>query len=58
MKVYGIDYLNPSTQQLDFIVVDAEDEEEAFSKACDELKTLKIPKRYIIKMEELLWQKF
>lgn len=57
MKVYGIDYLNPATQQLDFLIVDAEDEEEAFSKALEQLKTLKIPKRYILNMEELLWHK-
>lgn len=57
MKVYGIDYLNPATQQLDFLIVDAEDEEEAFSKALKQLKTLKIPKRYILNMEELLWHK-
>lgn len=57
VKIFGCDFLDPSTQELKFLIVDAESEKEAMEKVISELKTLKIPKRYIIEMEELLWHK-
>ena len=36
----------------DCVIVEASDESEAQEKAIEELKILKIPKRYILKMEE------
>ena len=54
MKLYICDYLDYSVNQLDSFVVEAESEEEAQEKSLAELKTLGIPKRYLIKIEEVL----
>ena len=47
-----VDYLNPHDESSDVLIVEADNESDAHSKAIEELKILKIPKRYIIKMEE------
>ena len=47
-----VDYINPHMESSDFLVIEAESKDEAYDKAVDELKSLKIPKRYILKMEE------
>lgn len=54
MKVYGCDYIDPSTDEPDFIVFDAVDDDDAQKKAIEELKTLGIPKRYIMNVMEVL----
>ena len=46
-----IDYINPYNETSDCLVVEADDESDAHKKAVEELKILKIPKRYILKME-------
>ena len=47
-----VDYTNPQLETVDCVVVEADSQEEAHKLAIEELKTLKIPKRYILKMEE------
>ena len=47
-----VDYLNIHTETSDCLVVEAESYDEAHDKAIEELKILKIPKRYLLKMEE------
>ena len=46
-----VDYINPHMETSDCLVVEASDESEAHLKAVEELKILKIPKRYILKVE-------
>ena len=47
-----VDYINPHTSSSDCLVIEAESYDEAHDKTIEELKILKIPKRYIVKMEE------
>ena len=47
-----VDYTNPHTESIDCVIVNAESYDDAYEKAVDELKSLQIPKRYILKMEE------
>lgn len=47
-----VDYINPHKETSDCVIVEADDYDSANEKAIEELKILKIPKRYIIKMEE------
>lgn len=47
-----VDYIDPHDETSDCLVIDADSKDDAFEKAVDELKILKIPKRYILKMEE------
>lgn len=47
-----VDYINPHMETPDCLVVESESIEEAHDKAVQELKSLKIPKRYILKIEE------
>lgn len=54
MKLYVADYRIPRTEKLDCIVFDAEDMSSAERKAIEELKALHIPKRYLIRIEEVL----
>lgn len=54
MKIYGCDYIDPSSDELEFIVFDAVDDKDAQQKAIQELKTLGIPKRYIVNVMEVL----
>ena len=54
MTIYICDYLDYSVNSLESFIVEAESEEEAQEKAISELKTLGIPKRYLIKIEEVI----
>jgi len=54
MRLFVCDYQIPRTDELDFIIVDAESLKDAEAKATSELKTLNIPKRYILNIEEVL----
>lgn len=47
-----VDYVNIHEDSTDCLIVDADSYDEAYNKAVEELKLLKIPKRYILKMEE------
>ena len=46
-----IDYINPKIESSDCIVIEADSYDEAYDGAVEELKNLKIPKRYILKIE-------
>ena len=50
--LYLIDYINPISESSDCLVIEADDPDDALDKAIEELKILKIPKRYILKLEE------
>ena len=54
LKIYIVDFIDPSVNQLDSFVVEAQDEQEAKTKAIKQLKTLSIPKRYLLKLEEAI----
>ena len=54
LRLFVCDYQIPRTDELDFIIVDAESLKDAEARAADELKTLNIPKRYILNIEEVL----
>ena len=54
LKIYICDFIDPSVNHFDSFVVEAMDDEEAKDKAIEELKTLGIPKRYLIKIEEAI----
>lgn len=54
MKIYIVDFIDPSVNNLDSFVVEAHDDKEAEQKAIEELKTLCIPKRYLLKIEEAI----
>ncbi len=54
LKIYICDFIDPSVNQLDSFIVEAEDESEAETKSIEQLKTLSIPKRYLVKIEEVL----
>ena len=47
-----VDYINPHMETSDCVIVEAECRDSAYEKAIEELKILKIPKRYILKLEE------
>lgn len=52
MKLWLVDYINPHTKTSDCLVVESESIEDAKDKAIRELKSLRIPKRYLLKLEE------
>ena len=54
LKIYVCDYQIPRTDELDCLIVEAENDDDAELKAIEELKTLNIPKRYIININEVL----
>ena len=54
MKIYVCDYQIPRSEQLDCLIVEAENDKDAEQKAISELKALNIPKRYIININEVL----
>ena len=54
MGVYGVDYLN-NDEEILYLIVDAESEDEARTKAGKILTSHKIPKRNIIQIEYLDW---
>ena len=47
-----VDYIDIHTSSSDCLVVEADSKELAYEKAVEELKNLKIPKRYLLKLEE------
>lgn len=47
-----VDYFNPHSEDADCLVIEADSRDEAYEKAIGELKSLKIPKRYLLKFEE------
>lgn len=55
MGVYGVDYLDPSDDEIKYLIVDAYSLEEAREKARKLLISYDIPKRNIINVEELKW---
>jgi len=54
MRLYVCDYQVPRSDEIDFVIIEAEDCHSAERKAIQELKTLNIPKRYILNIEEVL----
>lgn len=52
MKLWLVDYINPHNDAPDCLVVEAECGDSAYDKAIQELKSLRIPKRYILRLEE------
>ena len=52
MSLWIVDYINPHKSEADCLVIEAESYDEAYDKAIGELKSLKIPRRYLLKMEE------
>ena len=54
LKIYVADFIDPSVNQLDSFIVEADGDKEAQEEAIKELKTLGIPKRYLLKIEEVL----
>ena len=51
-----VDYVDPNNESSDCLVIEADSKESAMNQAVEELKILKIPKRYILKMEVQPWQ--
>lgn len=54
LKLYVCDYQLPRSSDVDSIIIEAEDMSEAEMKSIQELKSLEIPKRYIINITEVL----
>lgn len=52
--IYICDYAVPRSSDVESFVVEADDLESAEQKVIQELKTLDIPKRYIINISEVL----
>lgn len=50
--IWIVDYINIHSGTSDCLVVEADCRDQAYEKAVEELKILKIPKRYIVKIEE------
>ena len=46
-----VDYIKPHTETSDCLIVEADCRDSAYTDAVEELKILKIPKRYILKIE-------
>lgn len=53
MKLFICDYQIPRSEELDCLIVEAEEYDMAEKLVIDELKLLNIPKRYILKIEEV-----
>lgn len=54
MKLFICDYRIPRTDEIDSIVLESANIDSAKKMAIDELKALHIPKRYIVRIEEVL----
>lgn len=52
MKLWIVDYINPHIETTDCLIIEADSRLNAHEKAINELKILKIPQRYILKIEE------
>ena len=55
MKTYGVDYYDPTSDEVRYMVVDAYNLAEARERAIQELREHNIPKRYIKQIEELTY---
>lgn len=53
MSVYGVDYMNG--EDIDFLIVDADSDDEARKEAGKLLNAQGLPKRNIINLEKLDW---
>ena len=53
-RLWVCDYQIPSSEELDCLILVAESLEVAEQKAIEELKTLNIPKRYLLNVEEVI----
>ena len=53
-RIYICDYVDYTVNSVESLVIEAKSTEEAEEKAINELKTLHIPKRYILKIEEVI----
>ena len=53
MSVYGVDYING--EEFEFLIVEADSEEEARKKASKLLNTRGLPKRNIVNLEKYDW---
>lgn len=51
-KLWIVDYINPHKELTDCLIIEAESYEDAYDMAISQLKSLKIPKRYLLKLEE------
>lgn len=54
MTLYICDYQIPRSEDMDCLIVEADDIASAERKAIERLKTLHIPKRYLINVSEVL----
>ena len=52
MGLWIVDYINPHKETTDCLIVEGNSRLIAHEKAVKELKILKIPQRYILKLEE------
>ena len=52
--IYICDYIDNAVNSVESFVVEAESDKEAEIKAIEELKTLHIPKRYLLKIEKVI----
>ena len=50
--IWLVDYIDPHTNSVECLVIDADSKDDAFDEAVRELKILHIPKRYLLKLEE------
>ena len=52
---YGVDYLDTDNSTISYLIVEADDIDEARQKAGKLLNSYNIPKRNIVQIEELTW---
>ena len=52
MSLWIVDYIDPHNEEADCLVIEAESYDEAHKLAIGKLKSLKIPRRYLLKLEE------
>ena len=53
-KIYICDYIDYTVNSVESFVVEAKSMDEAEEKAIEELKTLHIPRRYLLKVEPVI----
>lgn len=54
MKLYVVDYRIPRSEEIDSLIVEANDDATAEETAIAELKNLNISKRYLLNVSEVL----
>lgn len=52
-KIYVCDYIDIAVNDVESFIIEAVSDEDAELKAIEELKSLKIPKRYLLNVEEV-----